>query len=139
MYELTWMADSRRLHFRRWHMAVLLEARSTASRKLAAASVRWEQANVLWSTNILADEAPDRWYMSQVHTVTQAALWQTTLSDTRWEVQENTAWRMKRLRHENPNAKHKRRKTRELEVPKNLRDMKIPLGYMGDVIVLSRV
>ena len=36
-----------------------------------------------------------------------------------------------------PNVTHKRRKTEELEVPSNLKDMEIPLEEMGDVIVLT--
>ena len=44
---------------------------------------------------------------------------------------------MKRLRDENPNMTHKRRKTEELEVPSDLQDMEIPLEDMGDVIFLT--
>ena len=105
------MADSRRPRFRQWRTAVLPEARSTASRKLAAASSCWEQAHLLRSTNIQADEASARRDLSQVHVVTLAALRRTTLSDPRWEVQGTTAQRMKRFRDENPNETHKRCKT----------------------------
>ena len=38
VYQLSWMADSRRLRFRKWRTAVLPEAWSTASCKLTAAS-----------------------------------------------------------------------------------------------------
>ena len=75
--------------------------------------------------------------MSQVHAVTPTALRRTTLSDPRWEVREDTAQRMKRLRDENPNVTHKQRKTQELEVPSDLQGMEIPLEDMGDVIVLT--
>ena len=67
----------------------------------------------------------------------QTALRRTTLSDPQWEVQENTTQRMKHLRDENPNETHKRHKTEELDVPRDLRDMEIPLEDMGDVIVLT--
>ena len=64
VYQLSWMADSRRLRFRQWRTVVLPEARSTALRKLAAASSCWEQAHVSLSTNIQADEASARRYVS---------------------------------------------------------------------------
>ena len=38
VYQMSWMADSRRLRFRQWRTAVLPEVWSTTSRKLAAAS-----------------------------------------------------------------------------------------------------
>ena len=60
---LSWMADSRRQRFCQWRTAVLPKARSTASRKLATASLCWEQAHLLRSTNIQADEAA---YVSSV-------------------------------------------------------------------------
>ena len=130
VYQFSWMADSRRLRFCQWRMAILPEARSTTLRKLAAASLRWEQAHLLRSTNIQADEADERQHMSQVHAVTWTALRRTSLSDPHWEVRGNTAQRMKRLRDENQNVMHKRRKVEELEVPSDLHDM-------DDVIVLT--
>ena len=57
VYQLSWMADSRRLRFCQWRTAVLPKARSTALCKLAAASSCWEQAHVSLSTSIQADEA----------------------------------------------------------------------------------
>ena len=116
VYQLSWTADSRRLRFRQWRTAVLPEARSTASRKLAAASSCWEHAHVSLSTIIQADEASARWHMSQVHAVTLMALRRTTLSDPRWEIRGATAQRMKRLRDENPPETHKKRRTEALEM-----------------------
>ena len=84
VYHLSWMADSRRPHFRQWRTAVLPEARSTVSRKLAAASSCWEQAHVSLSTSIQAEEASEWRHMSQVHAVTLTALRRTTLSDPLW-------------------------------------------------------
>ena len=81
VYQLSWMADSRRLRFRQWRTAVLPERWSTALRKLAAASSCWEQAHVSLSTSIQADEASAWRHMSQVHAVTLTALRRTTLSD----------------------------------------------------------
>ena len=85
VYQLSWMVDSRRLRFRQWRTAVLLEAQSTALRKLAAASSCWEHAHVLLSTSIQADEASARRHMSQVHVVTLTALRRTTLLNPRWD------------------------------------------------------
>ena len=137
VYQLSLMADSRRLRFRRWRTVVLPEARSTASRKLAAASSCWEQAHVLLSTSIQADEASAQRHMSQVHTVTLAALRRTTSSYPRWDIQGAIAQRMKRLRDEKPPETHKKRRTEAVEVPGYLQDMEIPLEDMGDVIVLT--
>ena len=123
--------------FRQWRTVVLPEARSTASRKLTAASSCWEQAHVSLSTNIQADDASARWHMSEVHAVTLTALRQTTLSDPRWGIRGATAQRMKRLRDENPPETHKQRRTEALEVPSDLQGMEVPLEDMGDVIVLS--
>ena len=131
------MADSRRLHFRQWRTAVLPEARSTALRKLAAASSCWEQAHASLSTSIQADEASAWRHMSQVHAVTLTALRRMTLSDPRWDVQGAIAQRMKRLRDKNPPETHKKRRTEALEVPSDLQDMEIPLEDMGDAIVLT--
>ena len=74
VYQLSSIADSRRLRFRHWRTAILPEKRSTASRKLAAVSSCWEQAHFLWSTNIQADEASERRCMFQVHAATLTAL-----------------------------------------------------------------
>ena len=74
VYHLSWMADSRRLRVRQWRTAVLPEARSTVSRKLAAASSCWEQAHVSLSTSIQAEEASEWRHMSQVNAVTLTAL-----------------------------------------------------------------
>ena len=131
------MADSCRLRFRQWRTAILPKARSTASRKLAAASSCWEQAHVSLSTNIQAHEASARRHTSQVHAVTLAALRRTTLSDLRWDIRGATTQPMKRLRDENPPETHKKRRTEALEVPGDLQDMEIPLKDMGDVIVLN--
>ena len=137
VYHLSWMADSRRLRFRQWRTAVLPEARSTVSRKLAVASSCWEQAHVSLSTGIQAEEASELRHMSQVHAVTLTALRRTTLSDPRWDIRGATAQRMKRLRDEIPPETHKKRRTQAPEVPSDLQDMEIPLEDMGDVIVLT--
>ena len=137
VYHLSWMADSRRLRFRQWRTAVLLEARSTVSRKLAVASSCWKQAHVSLSTGIQAEEASEWRHMSQVHAVTLTALRRTTLSDPRWDIRGATAQRMKRLRDENPPETHKKRRAETPEVPSDLQDMEIPLEDMGDVIVLT--
>ena len=138
-YQLSRMADSRRLCFCQWRTAVLPEARPTASRKLIAASSCWEQAHLSLSTNIQADEASARQHMSQAHTVTLTALRRTTLSDLRWDVRGATAQPMKRLRDKNPPETHKLRRIEALEVPNDLQDMEIPAEDMGDVIVLTRL
>ena len=111
--------------------------RSTASRKLAAASSCWEQAHLSLSTNIRADEASARRHMSQVHAVTLTGLRRATLSDPRWDIRGATAQRAERLWDENPREMHKRRKIEAPEVPSDLQDMEIPLEDMGDVIVLT--
>ena len=134
---MSWMADSRRLRFRQWRTAVLPEARSTVSRKVAVASSCWEQAHVSLSTGIQAEEASEWRHMSQVHAVTLTALRRTTLSDPRWDIRGATAQRMKRLRDENPPETHKKRRTEAPEVPSDLQDMEIPLEDMGDVRVLT--
>ena len=120
IYQLYWMADSRRLRFRQWRTAILPEARFTALRKLAAASSCWEQAHVWLSTSIQADEASEWRHMSQVHALTLTALRRTTLSDPRWDIRGATAQRMKRLRDESPPETHKKRRTEVLEVPSDL-------------------
>ena len=137
VYHLSWVADSRRLRFRQWRTAALSEARSTVSRKLAAASSCWEQAHVSLCTSIQAEEASKWRHMSQVHAVTLTALRQTILSDPRWDSRGATAQRMKRSRDENPPKRHEKRRTETLEVPSDLQDMEIPLEDMGDVIVLT--
>ena len=63
VYRLSWFADSRRLRFRQWRMTILPEARSMASRKLAAASVCWEQAHLVLSADIQANEASEWRYL----------------------------------------------------------------------------
>ena len=114
VYELSSMADSRQLRFRQWRTAILPEARSTTSRKLAAASLCWEQVHLSMSTTIQADEASARWHMSKVHAVTPTALRRTTLLDPQWDVRGATAQRMKRVRDENPPGTHKRHRTEAL-------------------------
>ena len=131
------MADSRRLRFHQWHTAVLPEARSTASHKLAAASSCWEQAHVSLSTSIQAEEASKWRHMPQVQAVTLTALRRMTLSDPQSDIRGATAQRMKCLRDENPLETHKKRRTEALEVPSDLQDMEIPPEDMGDVIVLT--
>ena len=127
VYRMSWMADSRRPHFRQWRTVVLPEAWSTVSRKLAAACSCWERAHLSLSTTIQAEEASARRHMSQVHAVTLAALWRTTLSDPRCDVRGATARRTNRLPDENPPETHKRCKTEALELPNDLQDMEIPL------------
>ena len=85
VYQLSWMADSRRLRFRQWRTAVLPEVRSTALRKLAAASSCWE-AHDSQSASIQADKACAWRHMSQVHAVTLTPLRRTTLSDPHWDI-----------------------------------------------------
>ena len=131
------MADSCLLRFRQWRTAVLPEARSTASRMLAAASLCWEHSHVSLTTIIQAEQESEWRHMSQVHAMTLTALRRPTLSDPRWDIRGATAQRMKRLRDENPPETHKKRRTEALEVPSDLQDMEIPLEDMGVVIVLN--
>ena len=86
VYQLSWLADSRRLRFCQWRIAVLPKAQSMASRKLAAASSCWEQAHLSLSTNIQVDEASAGRHMSQLYAVTLTALRRMTLSDPWWDV-----------------------------------------------------
>ena len=107
VYQLSSMADSRRLRFRQWRTVVLPEARSTLLRKVAAASSCCEHAHASLSSSIQADEASEWRHMTQVHAVTLTALEGTTLSDPQMDIRGANAQRMKRLRDENPPETYK--------------------------------
>ena len=71
------------LHLHQWRMAGCLDARSTATRKLAVASLCWQHIHSLRSFDIQAKEVCGRQHLSQVHAVTSMAVQQKKKVPTR--------------------------------------------------------
>ena len=137
MYQLSWMADSRRLRFCQWRTAVLPKGRYTASPHALCSGPldlppgvrrsRPREGRQGYRVHLRRMPPRGRFVCLDVGGPQKMCVLPT----------RGCRGELARLRNENSNETHKRCKTEEVEVLSDLQDMEIPLEDMGDVIVLT--